>query len=431
MSATRSKVGEVELHGPAPDGTGRMHDAESMQRGVDAARRPSRRTTSSAAVRRRRRTRRRPRPRARPRPARARRGPRRSASGSALDPVAQPANRCHCAGSASSGATAGGKNGTYTLAHGLPRHAHARGGASVAELDDHRRGRLRVRARAGACTRVKPPTSRRPAVGTGLIRRPRRSGRAPGPVAVIAQRRDRVGDRVGRCRGSPRDAGAGRREPVVGDRRSACAASGSASKSVPGATSADASVQSVESEIAVRDRGAVADRARGPRAVARLDRPSRRGRRRRGTTRSTARRVRARRPPCRARSSAVGDARRARRRRCGRVRGRAARGPCRAAPAGGACGSSTVQIFSLPIATPCSFTPCSAPHSHVGCEPTNAYAPGSGDRRYCVSSDAARRSRGVGEERPALRPEGGRSSSRTPCRCRAEAQRVAHGGSRR
>src|SRR6476661_4329543 len=36
------------------------------------------------------------------------------------------------------------------------------------------------------------------------------------------------------------------------------------------------------------------------------------------------------------------------------------------------------------MATPCSLTPCSTPHSHVGREPTNAEAPGSGSSRYCV-----------------------------------------------
>ena len=136
-----------------------------------------------------------------------------------------------------------------------------------------------------------------------------------------------------------------------------------------------------------RERDAVRDRARRHRRVApptcaRSSRaPSRRARRRRGTTRSTARRDRARRcRPGRGRRAAsvitatrvVGGP--------ARVRARAARDPCRAARAAAARGSSMVQIFSLPIATPCSFTPCSTPHSHVGCEPTSATAPGSGMR---------------------------------------------------
>src|SRR6266550_4402111 len=51
-------------------------------------------------------------------------------------------------------------------------------------------------------------------------------------------------------------------------------------------------------------------------------------------------------------------------------------------------GRSTVQIFSFPIATPCSLTPCSTPHNHVGREPRNAWAPGSAMVRYCVRSAA-------------------------------------------
>ena len=55
---------------------------------------------------------------------------RESAPGGRLRPVPRSrANRCHRAGSPSAAGTAGGKNGTYTPAHGLPRQAHARGGS--------------------------------------------------------------------------------------------------------------------------------------------------------------------------------------------------------------------------------------------------------------------------------------------------------------
>ena len=41
---------------------------------------------------------------------------------------------------------------------------------------------------------------------------------------------------------------------------------------------------------------------------------------------------------------------------------------------------------SLPMATPCSLTPCSAPHSHVGQDRNAACAPASPMVRYCVRS---------------------------------------------
>ena len=108
--------------------------------------------------------------------------------------------------------------------------------------------------------------------------------------------------------------------------------------------------------------------------------------RRSGTTRSTARRGPARRcRPGRAPRASVVSSRAPRRR--SRARSSASRTRSMPSSAGGAArGSSTVQTFSLPIATPCSLTPCSAPHSHVGRDTTAAAAPGSGSARYCVCS---------------------------------------------
>ena len=101
---------------------------------------------------------------------------------------------------------------------------------------------------------------------------------------------------------------------------------------------------------------------------------------------------------------------------------------------GWARGSSIVQIFSLPIATPCSFTPCSAPHSHVGCEPTNADAPASGIRRYCVSSAPPARRGRVREQhlRFVGRPVGVLGEHHAGARCAGTAcrtRRVASGAS--
>ncbi len=67
-----------------------------------------------------------------------------------------------------------------------------------------------------------------------------------------------------------------------------------------------------------------------------------------------------------------------------RARGRGGRGPCRAAPDRRRRGSSTVLTISLPMATPCSFTPCSAPHNQVGRDNTWPPAPVSGSSRYWV-----------------------------------------------
>ena len=52
---------------------------------------------------------------------------------------------------------------------------------------------------------------------------------------------------------------------------------------------------------------------------------------------------------------------------------------------GRACAEScTVATRSLPMATPNSLTPCSAPHSHVGQDSRAAWAPVSPMERYCV-----------------------------------------------
>ncbi len=57
--------------------------------------------------------------------------------------------------------------------------------------------------------------------------------------------------------------------------------------------------------------------------------------------------------------------------------------------------SWVVATRSLPMATPCSFTPCSAPHNHVGHERSAAWAPVSPMVRYCV-----RREQPAEERRP-------------------------------
>ena len=49
-----------------------------------------------------------------------------------------------------------------------------------------------------------------------------------------------------------------------------------------------------------------------------------------------------------------------------------------------AAASWVVPTRSLPMATPCSLTPCSAPHSQVGQERKVAWAPVSPMVRYCV-----------------------------------------------
>ena len=63
------------------------------------------------------------------RPARARGAPPGAHPGRLRPDRAGRANRCHCAGSVNAVGSAGGKKGTNTPAHGLPRQAHARGGA--------------------------------------------------------------------------------------------------------------------------------------------------------------------------------------------------------------------------------------------------------------------------------------------------------------
>ena len=67
--------------------------------------------------------------------------------------------------------------------------------------------------------------------------------------------------------------------------------------------------------------------------------------------------------------------------------------PIRAGAA--AAESWVVAIRSLPMATPCSFTPCSAPQTQVGQESRVAWAPVSPIVRYCV-----RRVQPVDERRP-------------------------------
>ena len=65
-----------------------------------------------------------------------------------------------------------------------------------------------------------------------------------------------------------------------------------------------------------------------------------------------------------------------------------------AAPAAPACGSSTVKTRSLPIATPCSLTPCSKPHSHVGPRAERRRARRRRRAsRYCVRRRRRRRAR--------------------------------------
>ena len=49
-----------------------------------------------------------------------------------------------------------------------------------------------------------------------------------------------------------------------------------------------------------------------------------------------------------------------------------------------AAASCVVLTRSFPMATPCSLTPCSAPHSQVGQESNVACAPVSPMERYCV-----------------------------------------------
>ena len=441
VSATRSQqVGEVELHAPvdptaaAPTSGPRSSDRSGrLRRRVDAERRRPARTPLRANARERA-------PAASPaayggvgRRPRARRSTgasaartAASASGSASTRSRSRAKRCHCAGSPRTSGTAGGKTGTYTLAHGLPRHAHARGGASVRSVGDidavvclvapevhaHRD----VAAVGGALLRER--------VGAGLRRL------APRAVAVIAQRRDEVGEVVG-----PRAThGARHGQPVIRDRRGEPRRPPRV-EVVPASTSGDATVQSVREADAIRDRRAVADRARGPRAVARLDDPAavRVGDEERREVRLVVVRLAA--AALAVGVERVGDHRRARRRRCAPARGRAARDPCRAAPSGWARGSSIVQIFSLPIATPCSFTPCSAPQSHVGCDPTNAHAPRVGDRRGTACAASGRRARAacrsthlrlVGRPVGVLREQhAARRCARTACRTPLSGTRCA------
>ena len=72
--------------------------------------------------------------------------------------------------------------------------------------------------------------------------------------------------------------------------------------------------------------------------------------------------------------------------------------PIRAGGAG--AGRRPSRRCSLPIATPCSFTPCSKPHSQSGREPSTACAPASSSSRYCVRT---------------LPPAGRRANASTTC----------------
>ena len=103
--------------------------------------------------------------------------------------------------------------------------------------------------------------------------RGRDPGAPHGAIAVITQRRDAPA--IDRRRRRPMRAS--HAALVAARRRSAIrsgVASRQASKSGPGATSPDARVQSVESEIAVRDRRPFADRSRRPGPAAGLDDPA-------------------------------------------------------------------------------------------------------------------------------------------------------------
>jgi hypothetical protein len=206
------------------------------------------------------------------------------------------------------------------------------------------------------------------------------------PAPPTARRRDRATsrrDRAGRSRfRRPRRRRPRRRTPGsrrAGDRRSRSAPWGRAS---PGSLGqARHPTKRAPSSCSVRS-GSRSLRPRQRVARPRCGRWSRRSnprmRRRGGRTRSKARR---------------GPARRFRPGRS--LRSNASRTRSMPSRAGGAArASSTVHTFSLPIATPCSFTPCSSPQSHAGREASSAWAPGSASSRYCVRTvpPAGRRS---------------------------------------
>ena len=309
-----------------------------------------------------------------------------SPSGSVSTRSRSRAKRCHCSGSRSTTGTSGGKNGTYTRGARAAEAGPRPSGRVGAQVDDQRRGRrlvvAQVHAHADLLSLRRGLDERRDRMLVGGIVG---TGCAPGSAAVVAQRRDDVGDRaVGRIERTARDARAGRGERwsaihvgVSGARRR--------SKSSPAATSADARVQSVVSETRFEIDVPSSHGPRRPGAAARLDDPA--SVRVDDEERREVRLVDAGSPlppwPCASSAAVIA------RTRSSAVPSSFEAEPTRSMPrrpARCARGSSTVQIFSLPIATPCSLHPCSAPQSHVGCEPTNADAPRSSMRRYCVAS---------------------------------------------
>ena len=86
-----------------------------------------------------------------------------------------------------------------------------------------------------------------------------------------------------------------------------------------------------------------------------------------------------------------------------------------------------VQTFSLPIATPCSLTPCSRPQSHSGREPSTACGAGVGEGEVLRATvpAAGRRAEALDDLRLVRRAVGVLGEERAG---RADdAERVAHG----
>ena len=97
--------------------------------------------------------------------------------------------------------------------------------------------------------------------------------------------------------------------------------------------------------------------------------------------------------------------------------------------AGGASrGSSTVLTISLPMATPCSLTPCSAPHSQAGRDSSVAAAPRSGSSRYWVRSRPPAGPAGVGLDHLGLGDGAVRVLGEQRAVRAEDAQGVAHDG---
>ena len=185
-------------------------------------------------------------------------------------------------------------------------------------------------------------------------------------ITVVTKRRDEIrGLNGGVGRADTRATHAGGVEAQVGDRCRCLRVAPVLEVAARGDVGRRARPVGAERDP-VRDRRAGADGPRGPGAPARLDDPAAARDRRSGTRRSTARRDPARRcRPARAPRAAsvscverlVGGAR-----------------PLEAEPhevhaeqrGRRDSASSMVQTFSLPIATPCSLTPCSKPQSQSG-----------------------------------------------------------------